>query len=86
MSGFSLTLNAATGERDALITELWELGTTGITEEDAFVRAFFSDEADRVSLLRRFAEHHPALEEQDDYDWVKHSQSLWQPFAVGERF
>ena len=86
MSGFSLTLNAGTAERDALIAELWELGTTGITEEDAFLRAFFSDEADRASLLRQFAEYHPALEEQDDYDWVKHSQSLWRPFAVGERF
>ena len=46
MSGFSLTLTVPQGDRDNLIADLWEAGTTGITEEDHWLRAFFDDDAD----------------------------------------
>ncbi len=86
MSGFSLTLTAPQGDRDTLIADLWEAGTTGITEEDHWVRAFFDADADAEALQNRFAAYQPHYEPQDDHDWVRHAQSMWQAFPVGERF
>src|SRR5262249_51730966 len=37
-------------------------------------------------LQRRFADFRPQYEAETDYDWVKHSQAMWQAFPVGERF
>ena len=86
MSGFSLVLHATQSEREILIADLWEAGTTGITEEDQWVRAFFDSSADVQHLQRRFADFRPEYEPQEDYDWVKHAQSMWHAFPVGERF
>ena len=73
-------------ERDQLIADLWEAGTTGITEEDQWLRAFFDEGADVAALQRQFADYRPSYDRQEDYDWVQHSRAMWQPFAVGERF
>lgn len=72
--------------KDGVIAELWEAGTTGITEESDSLRAFFDDDCDTAALERRFANYHPAIEPEEDRDWVKESQDRWEPFAVGERF
>jgi len=86
-AGFALTLQAkVTPERDQLIADLWDAGTTGITEEDHWVRAFFGAASDPDSLMQQFADFQPTFEEQEEYDWVKHSQSMWHPFEVGQRF
>lgn len=85
MSGFSLTLQVAASERDRLAAELWDAGTTGITEGDDWLRAFFDEDADREALSARFGEFRPQVEEQEDYDWVRHSQAMWQPVAAGEK-
>lgn len=86
MKPFSLTLVAGPAVRDDLIAELWEAGTTGITEEDEWLRAFFDASADPAELLERFRNWKPHVEEQDDRDWVEYSRSLWHPVAAGERF
>lgn len=86
MSGFSLTLASGNRDRDELITELWEAGTTGVTEEDTWIRAFFDEDADSDALVERFRAFGPALEQQENYDWIAHSHSLWQPFSAGKRF
>jgi ribosomal protein L11 methyltransferase len=39
-----------------------------------------------VALLDRFSKFDPTLHEEEEYDWVRHAQDQWQPFAVGERF
>ena len=83
---FSISLTASPLERDSLIAELWEAGTTGITESDEWVRAFFDSGADAPGLMHRFRDFTPRLEDVEDRDWVAESQSKWQPFAVGERF
>lgn len=85
MSGFSVTLQVAAADREQLAAELWEAGTTGITEGDDWLRAFFDDDANREALLDRFAAFRPVLEEQEDYDWVQHSQAMWQPVSVGRK-
>ncbi len=86
MSGFSITLTATQAERDQLTADLWDAGTTGITEDEHWVRAFFDDGTDSDALMRQFADFHPHFERTEDVDWVAHSQSMWQPFEVGERF
>jgi ribosomal protein L11 methyltransferase len=85
---FSLELESDGETKDILIAELWDQGSTGIVEEDlpggrSLVRAFFEDEADAVTLARRFSariERHPAR------DWVAFSRANWEPLAVGARF
>jgi ribosomal protein L11 methyltransferase len=73
-------------ERDSLIADLNEAGTTGITESDDWVRAFFDDVADRGELVRRFRVYDPVIEPVEDHDWVGESRNQWQPFPVGDRF
>jgi ribosomal protein L11 methyltransferase len=85
---FSLELEADGEAKDILIAELWELGSTGIVETDlpdggCLLRAFFEDEADADSLLRRF----PArLERHAPRDWVAFSRAGWEPLCAGARF
>jgi ribosomal protein L11 methyltransferase len=86
MNGFSITLTPEPDERDRVIAELWECGTTGITEDEDWLRAFFDEDADAVALASRFAMYRPQVEPEHERDWVAHAQSMWQPFAVGERF
>lgn len=78
----SVWLNVPDEHRDRVIAELWEAGTTGITEEGDVLRAFFESEID----LGPFAQFQPHAGTEDAHDWVKESQDQWQPFAVGERF
>jgi ribosomal protein L11 methyltransferase len=86
MSGFSITLNTGSADRDRLIAELWAAGTTGIVEDEDWVRAFFDEGSDRRALVKQFVAFEPRVEDDDDRDWVQHAQSMWRSFPVGERF
>jgi ribosomal protein L11 methyltransferase len=85
---FSLELESDGEAKDILIAELWELGSSGIVEEElpdgrCLLRAFFEDAAGADSLLRRF----PArLERHAPRDWVAFSRARWEPLCVGARF
>ena len=83
---WSVTLDAPVAERDQLIADLWEAGTTGVTEDEDWVRAFFEEDVNSDEVLKRFSLYHPRFERDEDHDWVRHAQSMWQPVAVGERF
>ena len=83
---FSLLLHSISDREDILIADLQECGTAGITEEDSGLRAFFSDEADAVSLLQRFAEFSPELREEQPTDWERVTREAWPPIVVGQRF
>lgn len=77
---FSLDLDCTQADKDMLIAELWEEGSTGIIELDnGQVRAFFDDDAD----VSRFGGVAVAA---DDRDWVALAQERLQPIEVGERF
>ncbi|MEO8128846.1 MAG: 50S ribosomal protein L11 methyltransferase [Bryobacteraceae bacterium] len=82
----SVFLTVSDAAKDALIAELWEAGTTGITEENGALRAFFEDGLDASELERLFAEYNPHVTAEENRDWVKDCQAYWEPFAVGERF
>src|SRR5205823_3181265 len=72
--------------KDEVIAELWEAGTIGITEESESVRAFFDDTCNLEAIQRQFAAYDPQVSVEENRDWVKESQTYWEPFAVGERF
>jgi ribosomal protein L11 methyltransferase len=82
---FSLEIDCDAEDRELLIAELWEHGSAGIVEIDAWsVRAFFEDAVDRRVLLDLFPAARVRVEEQRD--WVQASRDLLQPMEVGRRF
>ena len=83
---FSITLSATAAERDMIIADLWDAGTSGITESEDWIRAFFEQGTDAAELMRRFRDYDPKLEPVEEHDWVAESRDQWQPFAVGDRF
>lgn len=83
---FSVTLSVPAAERDQVIADLWEAGTSGVTESDDWLRAFFEDSSDSSALLFRFRAFHPVCEREEDHDWIGESRKRWRSFPVGERF
>ena len=82
---FSLEIQCAPEGLDLLISDLWEWGCAGITEiDEARVRAFFEDSADREDLCRRYPGAIARSEE--PRDWVESARALFQPLTVGARF
>src|SRR5271157_1714716 len=82
---FSLEIECGAEDRDLLIAELWELGSSGIVELDsARVRAFFEGSADRKKLLQLYPG--AGFREEEDRDWVQSARDLLQPMEVGRRF
>ena len=86
---FSLLLRCA-ADRDELIADLWEAGTDGVVEEDAGLRAFFSDDAARHGLrdvlMARFAASTPEWRDEPIGDWEQTTRDAWPPLLIGEKF
>ena len=82
---FAIRLHVSEAEKDHLTAELWDAGTSGISEEAGVLRAFFDRPAVGSALLDRFRSYQPQLFEEPETDWVKQFQDSWQPFTVGER-
>lgn len=85
---FLLNLSCLQDEKDLLIAELWESGSTGIVESDQpgggyNVRAFFENDADAAALTERFGGQREAA---DSRNWVESSRQMLQPMPVGSRF
>jgi ribosomal protein L11 methylase PrmA len=81
-SVYTLRLPYAGEDRDLLIAELCERGAAGIIDEDldqdrCLLRAFFEQPFDMPGAT---------WELQEEVDWVRESQSLWEPALVGSRF
>ncbi len=75
---FAVRLEPEPEDFERLVAELWERGTSGITEGHGYVIAFFEDEAD----AREFGEPEPV----PDVDWVRETEEAWPPIEVGEKF
>jgi len=82
----SLVLWVDDGEREDVIAQLWEEGTSGITEASNSLRAFFPEDADLAALASRFAQYEPDIVEEEDRDWVAEVHAQWPPTPVGELF
>ncbi len=88
---FSLTLEGTPAERERLLAELYDCGTTGIIEEEVpgagvRLRAFFDDDAARPALLEQFAAQAPRAQSEAEVDWMAGWRASWQPTPVGEKF
>ena len=81
---FSLDIETTQPDRDLLISELFEAGSTGINESsDAFLRAFFDDEQAAQASASHFG---GTVQPADTTDWVIEAQRSLEPQLVGERF
>lgn len=84
---FSLELECAQAEKEMVIADLWEAGSSGIVElEDrsaaACLRAFFDDDSLRPALHTRFGGE---LKDADTRDWVAFAREHLQPMEIGQR-
>jgi ribosomal protein L11 methyltransferase len=64
--------------QDAVVAELWEAGTLGITEHPGVLEAWFE--------TREAAAAFGVAEPAPEVDWVAEVKAAWPPLLVGERF
>src|SRR5215471_10276283 len=83
---FVLELSCSnTEEREILIAELWERGSSGIVETPYTLRSFFSDDALIPELQNEFARFQPQISEVGDEDWIGYARAQTHPMLVGEK-
>jgi ribosomal protein L11 methyltransferase len=88
---FSLYLECRQEEKDLLIAELWDHGTSGITES-AFsgggcgLRAFFEADGQAEELAGQFARWSARWQDEAPRDWVAVARTRLEPQCVGARF
>ena len=83
----ALSVECTGKDKDALVAELWERGTQGITEEDlpgerVRLRAFFEERFDEGAL----SDFAPFWAEEQGQDWIGQWRESWQPLEIGERW
>jgi ribosomal protein L11 methyltransferase len=79
---FSIDLDCRQTDKDLLIADLFEAGSTGLIELDGSVRAFFDDDSRQPELLARFGVEPNAA---DTRDWVAFAREYLQPMQIGQR-
>jgi len=88
---FSLYLECRQEEKDRLIADLWDRGSSGITESDlptgaCSLRAFFEGDIESSALVDEFAAWAARSEPEVPRDWEVEAQAKLQPMCVGARF
>lgn len=88
---FSLYLECRQAENEQLIADLWERGSSGITETGlpdgaCGLRAFFEDDSVATSLEREFSAWSARAQAEEPRDWIAEARSKLQPVCVGARF
>lgn len=76
-----LRISCTSEDKDRIVAELWERGTTGLIEEEDpggawRLSAFFETRLDLPG----------DWEAVDECDWVAVSQAQWEPLLIGARF
>jgi len=84
---YVLLIECSFADKELLLAELWERGTSGVVEQDLpggghLLRGFFDERFDAGEWVARGAR----WEQVEDRDWVEVSQSQWKPVLVGARF
>ena len=82
---FVLELQCTDPDREILVAELWERGSSGITEMAYSLRAFFDKDDIRDGLLTDFAAYKPEISEVREEDWIGYARAQTHPMLVGER-
>lgn len=88
---FSLYLECRQEEKDRLIAELWERGSSGITESDlpagaCGLRAFFDGDDELSALVHEFAAWSARSEPEETRDWIAEARTKLEPMCIGARF
>ncbi len=83
---WSILFHPEPPERDALIAELWENGTSGLIEEANGLRAFFDNSIPLETV--RFASSAPVtgFRQEDETESFHFSREPWDPVLIGQRF
>jgi ribosomal protein L11 methyltransferase len=82
---FVLELQCTDADRDFLIAELWDRGSTGIVETPNALRSFFNDDVSIPQLLSDFSPHLPQTAPVAEEDWVGFARAQTGPMMVGQR-
>jgi len=84
----SLTVTCSAHEYELISAELWEAGTTGISESQhgdlVILTAGFVTNHARDQLLHKFEAHAPEWRA-ETRDWVRHTQKSWPARKIGTR-
>jgi ribosomal protein L11 methyltransferase len=88
---FSLYLECRQQEKYLLIAELWDRGSSGITETDlpgggCGLRAFFDRDNQAQGLAGEFSSWSARCQHEESRDWVAVARSRLDPQCVGARF
>lgn len=88
---FSLYLECGQEEKDLLIAQLWEHGSSGITESDlpsggCGLQAFFEADKQATELAGEFSSWSARWQNEELRDWVTIARSRLEPQCVGARF
>ncbi len=68
------------------MSELWEAGTSGISEELGGLRAFFEDSILREALQTRLSRPFTSFRREAEIDWAAATRAAFPPLLVGKRF
>ena len=79
---FSIDVECPLDEKDFIIAELWEAGSTGIVELETSLRAFFDDDSRQPELQARW---HGETQPADTRDWVAFAHEYLKPMEIGQR-
>jgi len=88
---FSLYLECGQEEKDLLIAELWDRGSSGITESTGSgggcgLRAFFEADGRAEELVGEFWRWGARWQDEEPRDWIAVARSQLEPQCVGARF
>ncbi len=88
---FSLYLECRQEEKDRLIADLWDRGSSGIAESDlpggaCGLRAFFDGDAEAVALVHEFSAWGALVEREEMRDWIAEARTKLAPMCVGRSF
>ncbi len=87
---FSVVIECSRGESDEAVARLYEIGTSGILEEDLpeghrRLRAYFEDADASLILLDLPVSWNARAEAEEQHDWNADSREQWRPVSVGSR-
>ena len=83
---WSIFIPASHGTMDALSTELWEMGTSGIIEEPKGLRAFFEDSIEREAIYSKLASTVSDTRHEAPFDPSQAPHVVCEPVLIGQTF
>lgn len=83
---WSILFHPEPDNRDVLIAELWETGTSGIIEEAEGLRAFFEDSIRPENICSSCKAPVTDFRHEKENELFDFSREQWDPLLIGKRF